>query len=117
MQEYNKEPFTVSSGKLFCDGCREELSLKSSSIKNHIKCSKHKERKAKLAAKDKKERDIARALRKHNEESHLVGENLPEQHQVFRVKVVRSFLRAGIPLNKINAFKDILEENGYRLTY
>ena len=71
---------------------------------------------AKLAAKDKRERDIARALKKHNEKSHLVGKNLPEQHQVFRVKVVRSFLRAGIPLNKIDAFKDILEKNGYQLT-
>ena len=32
------------------------------------------------------------------------------------MKVVRSFLKAGVPFNKIDCFKDILEENGYRLT-
>lgn len=39
--EYSKEPFTVASGKLFCQGCREELSLKKSSIEYQIKSSKH----------------------------------------------------------------------------
>jgi len=62
VQEYNNEPFTVSAGKLFCNECREELSLKHSSLNNHVKYSKHKERKLKLAAKDKIEKDIAKAL-------------------------------------------------------
>ena len=40
--EYSKEPFTVASGKLFCQGCREELPLKKSSIEYvyHLKSSK-----------------------------------------------------------------------------
>ena len=53
--------------QLFCNGCREELSLKCSSLNNHIKCCKHKDRKIKLAAKDKREINIAIALKKHNE--------------------------------------------------
>ena len=109
VQEYSSEPFTVSAGKLFCYGCREELSLKCSSINNHVKCSKHKDRKVKLATKDKSEIDIAKALQKHNEETHLVGETLPEAQQVYRVKVVHAFLKAGVPLNKLDCFKDILE--------
>jgi len=117
VQEYNNELFTVLAGKLFCDGCREELSLKHSCLKNHVRCSKQKERKLKLAAKDKREKDITKALQKHDEESHLVGETLPENHQIFCFKVVHSFLKAGIPLNKIDCFKDTLEENGYRLTH
>jgi len=36
---------------------------------------------------------------------------------MFCFKVVHSFLKAGIPLNKIDCFKDILEENGYQLTH
>lgn len=116
VQEYSSEPFTVSAGKLFCNGCREELSLKRSSINNHVKCSKHKERKEKLATRDKREKDIAKALQKHNEETHLVGETLPEAQQVFRVKVVQAFLKAGVPLNKVDCFKDVLEHNAYRLT-
>ena len=102
VQEYSSEPFTVSAGKLFCNGFREELSRKRSSINNHVKCSKHKERKMKLATKNKSEKDIAKALQKHNEEIHLVGETLPEAQQVFRVKVVHAFLKAGVPLNMID---------------
>lgn len=43
-------------------------------------------------------------LVKHNEE------------QVYRVKVVTAFLKAGVPLSKIGAFQDLLEENAYYLT-
>ena len=70
----------------------------------------------KLTTKDKSEKDIAKALQKYNEEIHLVGETLPEAQQVFRVKVVHTFLKAGVPLNKTNCFKDILEHNTYQLT-
>ena len=56
------------------------------------------------------------ALSKHNETKHLRGETLPEQQQVYHVKVVTAFLRAGIPLSKLDSFRDLLEENAYRLT-
>ena len=36
VREYPDESLTVSSGFLFCRACRERLSLKSSSLKNHI---------------------------------------------------------------------------------
>ena len=32
------------------------------------------------------------------------------------MKVVRSFLKAGVPLSKVSLFREILEETGYRLT-
>ena len=41
VKESSTEPFIVASGKLFCQGCREELPLKKSSINYHIKSSKH----------------------------------------------------------------------------
>ena len=47
------------------------------------------------------ERDIAQALANHNDEVHLHGETLPEQQQVYRVKVVTALLQAGIPLSKL----------------
>ena len=46
---------------------------------------------------------------------HPKGETLPPSQQVFRVKVMKTFLRAGVPLNKISSFRNLLEENGYRL--
>ena len=46
---------------------------------------------------------------------HLRGETLPEAQQVYRIKVMKAFLQAGVPLAKLDVFKEILEENGYRL--
>ncbi len=63
-----------------------------------------------------KDKDIAESLRKYNEEVHARGETLPEQQQVFRVKVVKTFLQAGVPLSKVGHFRELLEETGHRLT-
>ena len=46
---------------------------------------------------------------------HFRVETLPEAQQVYRVKVMKAFIQAGVPLAKLDEFKEILEENGYRL--
>ena len=46
-KEFTGEELVVSSGKLVCNASREELKLKSSSVKNHIRSSKHIEGKKK----------------------------------------------------------------------
>ena len=61
-----------------------------------------------------KDQDIAQSLRKYNEEVHSRSETLPEQ-QVFRVKVVKTFLEAGVPLSKVSHFRELLEETGFVL--
>ena len=68
-----------------------------------------------MDTKEAREQDISQALRKYNE-CHPRGETLPESQQVYRVKVVRTFLQAGVPLSKLSDFRDLLEENGYRLS-
>ena len=55
-------------------------------------------------------------MKKYNEQVHGRGETLPEQQQVFRVKVVKTFLQAGVPLGKVDQFRALFEETGYRLT-
>ena len=64
----------------------------------------------------KGERNIAIALKAHNAKDLVLGEHLPEAQQVFRVKVVSAFLRARVPLSKLQFFKELLEEGRYRLT-
>ena len=68
-----------------------------------------------MSKKEALERDLAETLQKYNDDVHLRGETLPQTQQVFRVKVLKSFLRAGIPLNKIGLLRDLLEEGGYHL--
>ena len=116
VQKYPNESLVLSGGSLFCSACREEVSLKSSIIFNHIKSAKHKAGKERLQQKQAKEADIASALRVYNESVHLRGETLPEQQQVFRVKVVSCFLRAAVPLSKVDLFRPLLEETAFRLT-
>ena len=116
MREFANENLTVSAGKLFCTGCREELGLKVTVIKQHLKSKKHQLGKERLQRKNREERDIAEAFdNAYNKEEHLAGETLSRDVQVYRVKVVRTFLKAGVPLNKVDIFRDLLEENGTRL--
>ena len=115
VKEYKDEPFTVSNCKLFCKACREEISVKKSSIENHLKSQKHHNGKQKMRQRAVREGDIAESLAKYNNDVHPKGETLPVQQQVFRVKVMQTFLQAGVPLNKIAVFRDFLEETGYRL--
>ena len=115
-REFPKECLTVSSNKLFCTTCREELSLRKNVIVSHVASTKHKNGKERLLLKETKERDIAEALQVHDEAVHPIGETLPEEQRVYRVKVLNTFLRAAVPLTKLEIFREILEENAYRLS-
>lgn len=113
--EYPGEHLKVSRGKLFCEACREILSVKRSTLANHITSSKHLAGKKRLKGTESKQKDIAEALSKYNADNHLRGESNPEEHNVFRVKVVKAFLEAGICLSKLKFFRPILEEGNYQL--
>ena len=115
VREFPEEQLSVSAGKLFCQACREEVSTKLSVLKGHMKTKKHADSVKRREAKELRERDIARSLMAHDE-SHPRGETLPTDQRVYRVKVVTAFLRAGVPLSKLECFRDILEEYAYRLT-
>ena len=116
VSEHPGEWLTVSNKRLFCKACREELSLVSSVINNHLKSTKHQAGKERLAKKEKAESDIAEALVSSDKELHPVGETLPQDQRVYRIKVVMAFLRAGVPLSKLTSFRELLEENGFRLS-
>lgn len=116
VRNYPNEPFCVSNGKFFCSSCREELALKKSSIDIHIKSAKHINNKMKLKQKQHLEVDIAKALTDYQSRVHPKGETLPESTRIYRVKVVKALLQAGIPLQKADALRELLEETGYSLT-
>lgn len=69
-----------------------------------------------MKLKKERELDIAKALEDYQSRVHPKGETLPESTRVFRVKVVTAMLRAGIPLQRADALREVLEENGYSLT-
>ena len=88
-------------------------------ILNHIKSRKHKDGKQALTTKQAREIDLARALERHDAQTHRKGETLPEEQKVYRAKVVFAFMEAGIPLSKLDcpALREILEDSQFRLTH
>ena len=117
VSEFPNEELTVSTlGRLFCKACRETLSVKRSTVANHMKSTKHQQSKEKLQKKEAREKDIASALKRYDETTQLKGQTLPKEQHIYRVKVVMAFLRAGIPISKLEYLRDILEENALRLT-
>lgn len=99
--------YTVSksNGQLFFNACHEGIGLKETIMTNHVKSSKHASAKEHIEEMEARERDIAKSLEEYNNQFHLKGESLSVAHRVYRVKVVRSFMKAGVPLNKIDCFR------------
>lgn len=116
LTEFPGENFKESAGTLFCTGCREEVGLKKTIIQQHIKSSKHCRGKEKLAVKERREKDIANVLIGYDNENHPKGETLSMAQRVYRFKVVRTFLKAGVAINKIDQFREIFEQ-GYSLSH
>jgi len=63
--------------------------------------------KEKMKNKEAKEKDLAESLQKYNDNVLLRGKTLSQAQQIYRVKVLKAFLRAGIPLNKNWPFSGI----------
>ena len=47
---------------------------------------------------------------------YIKGETLPAEMQLYRVKVLTAFLRAAVPLSKLEFFRELLEGGAYRLS-
>lgn len=41
---------------------------------------------------------------------------MPESTRLYRIKVLETFLKAGVPLQKIDALGDVLESHGFSLS-
>ena len=56
-------------------------------------------------------------LKGYDNENHPRGETPSMAQRVYRFKVVRTFLKAGVAINKIGQFREIFEEQGYSLSH
>ena len=81
--------------------------MKRSIVSNHVKSTKHVEGKKWLLQKEAREVDIAVAMKQNDDATHRKGETLAEEQRVYRVRVMKAFLKAGVPLAKL---RELLEE-------
>ena len=85
VSEFPNELVIVSAiGRLFCKACCKTLSVKRSTIVNHIKSSKHAESELNLGKKQSRELCIADDLHKYDKASQPKGQTLPSDQQVYR---------------------------------
>ena len=115
VKEFPSEELSISLGRLFCNACRETISVKRSTVLNHVRSVKHGESKAKLNSRQAKDINLVSALKKYDGDKNPVGQTLPDNQRLYQVKVVKAFMRAGIPIGKLDILRDILEEKALRL--
>lgn len=116
VKEFRGETLEIRAGSLFCGCCHEFVSEKKSSVKSHVGSKKHLSSKKKRQDSKLRDQSLKEALARRDRESRPVGETLPLEQRLYRLKVVRVFLREGIPLSKVAGMRELLEEHSYRLT-
>ena len=70
--------------------------------------SKDKEAKRKV-----RDKTLTQHLQVYKSEASPRGETLPESYKLYRVKVVTAFMKSGIPLQKVDGLREVLEFGGY----
>ena len=115
VRRFPDENFIVREGKLFCNACRQILSMKKSVLKIHVSSKKHRDGTQKLKRSKLREQTIVEAF-KREESSKSKDSTLPVEEYAYRLEVVTEFLKAGIPVAKTDVLRCLLEKNRYRLT-
>ena len=79
----------------------------------HISSKRHQNGKEKLKKSKLKDQTIIEAFRR---EGSSKDSTLPLEESAYGLEVVGEFLKAGIPIGKIDMLRSLLEKNSYRLT-
>ena len=116
LKDFPNHHFAVVNQKLRCNACCEDFSLKKSTIKKHVESAKHKKGLSDIAKGKTESQTIFECLQRRDKRENVAGSSLPANMRLFRFEAVESFLRAGIPLAKLDVLRPLLERHGERLT-
>ena len=120
--EFPGEYLSVSAGKLYCTACDLTISIKHSIVKAHVNSQRHVQGKESKKRAKLHPQAITISWKKFSSEStsDLAGSGLSQavsEDVVRRANVVEAFLKAGIPLSKVDCLRPLLESGYGRLTY
>ena len=113
VSQFANEQLCVKGNVIFCNTCKEVVSSKNSILVSHCSSKKHVSGKDKLKMSKLREQKIFKALSREKSQK---DSTLPLTERAYRQEVVEEFLKAGIPIHKIDTLRPLLEKNGYRLT-
>ena len=111
------EPFVNSNGMLFCDCCRETLSIHRGGVSKHCGCEKHLKAKAAKVGSTGKAQKILKSIESFKEATRISGvTNMSDKEKRFRYDVLFFFLNSGDPLESIDAHRPMLEKHVTKIT-
>ena len=116
ISEFKGEQLVVRDGSLFCNACRCFVSEKKSIVAAHVKSQKHAIAKTRRDQEKGREQLIKEGLAAMDKSARQAGETIPLEERAYRVLVVQTLLREGIPLAKVEGMRSLLERDSYRLT-
>lgn len=120
--EFPGEYLSVSAGKLYCTACNLTINIEHSIVKAHVNSQRHVQGKESKKRAKLHQQAITISWKKFSSEStsDLAGSGLSQavsEDVVRRANVVETFLKAGIPLSKVDYLRPLLESGYGRLTY
>eukprot|EP00117_Sycon_ciliatum_P005069 scpid76960/ scgid9165/ len=131
--EFPGEYLSVSAGKLYCTACNLTISIKHSIVKAHVNSQRHVQGKESKKRAKLHQQAITISWKKFSSEStsdlagsgqsHMLAVSEDAVVSDFNLfggptsYVVEAFLKAGIPLSKVDYLRPLLESGYGRLTY
>ena len=108
--QFPNENLTIREGKLFCSACKERVSTKKSILKNHIISKKENTGKEKLSKSKLRERSITEVFQA-SKNKQIQDSTLQMNERTFRVEVLVDFLKASVPVYKVDKLRPLLEKH------
>lgn len=87
-----------------------------STLQTHVKSQKHRGCKAEHKRKALGKKQMLMDSRNYIKQTNAEGSTLPDKVITFQIKVLKTFMSGGVPVNKIDHFRPLLESNGQSLT-
>ena len=111
INQFPDQHLIVRGTKILCDAYKEIVSSKESVLKSYCTSQKHAGSKEKVEKSNLKEQTIAEAL---SRDKIPKDSTLPLAEQAYRQEEVKEFLKAGIPISKIDKLLSVLEKSSHR---
>ena len=121
VDDFPDQSLTIAStpnGKvLFCRCCPKEIENILGTIKTHVTADRHKEKMVKWMERNKSDVEVKDFLEQYfQDHPNEKTVTLSPEVQLYRWRVVESCLYAGIPMEKIDDLRELLERGGTTLT-
>ena len=121
VEEFPNQTLSVSETpngrKLYCKACRDERSIRKSSITSHIASIEHMKNVAKYISTLSDDDQISMLIEEYFEKKpDAEMQTVSNDIHVYRWRVMETMLYAGVPAAKMDMLRKLLEREGHNLT-